>query len=159
VIQKVEGSWDLILFHHSLEHMPDQLETLKAASKLLTRNGVCLANLPTVSSYAWKKYRTSWVQLDAPRHFFLHSVKSLSILAEQAKLSLKGFFYNSTAFQFWGSEQYLKGVPLCSRRSYLENPSNSIFSRSQIKAFERKAKELNLIGQGDAAAFYFVGKK
>lgn len=159
VIQEVEGSWDLILFHHSLEHMPDQLETLIAVSKLLTRNGVCLANLPTVSSYAWKNYRTSWVQLDAPRHFFLHSVKSLRMLAEHAKLNLKGVFYNSTAFQFWGSEQYLKGIPLCSSRSYLVNPSKSFFSRSQIKAFEQKARELNLADQGDAAAFYFVRKK
>ena len=86
VIQDVDGKWDLIIFNHSLEHMFDQLQTLQAASKLLAETGVCLINLPIVSSYAWKKYRTNWFHLDAPRHFFLHSTKTLEILAEKVNL-------------------------------------------------------------------------
>jgi SAM-dependent methyltransferase len=157
-LQNITGKWDLVMFNHSFEHMSDQLATLQTASKLLTRVGVCLINMPTVSSYAWKIYNTNWVQLDAPRHYFLHSVSSLRLLAEKAGLILKEVFYNSTAFQFWGSEQYLKGIPLRSARSYTENPSNSIFTASQIRRFEQKAKELNLKNQGDMAAFYLVSK-
>jgi 2-polyprenyl-3-methyl-5-hydroxy-6-metoxy-1,4-benzoquinol methylase len=65
-LESINGRWDLVMFNRSLEHMPNQLETLQATSKLLTQVGLCLVNIPTVSSYAWKTYRTHWVQLDAP---------------------------------------------------------------------------------------------
>ena len=155
-ISEVEGKWDVIMFHHSFEHVPNQLETLCAVSNVLTEKGVCLINIPTVSSYAWKHYKTSWVQIDAPRHFFLHSIKSLRFLTGKANLEMKQVFYNSTSFQFWGSEQYAKGVTLRCDRSYAENHSGSIFSPHQIKRFERKARELNSINQGDSAVFYLV---
>jgi SAM-dependent methyltransferase len=159
VIQEVEGKWDLVLFNHSLEHMPDQLETLQVVSELLTKEGICLINLPTVSSYAWKNYRTNWVQLDAPRHFYLHSVESLTILSEKARLRLRDIFYNSTAFQFWGSELYVRGIPLSSCSYYYKNPSDSIFPEAKIRMFNRRAKKLNQTSQGDQAAFYFAWAK
>jgi len=37
--------------------------------------GWCVIRIPTVSSFAWEHYREQWVQLDAPRHFFLHKVR------------------------------------------------------------------------------------
>ena len=155
-LQEISGKWNLIMFHHSFEHMPEPLKTMLEASKLLTNGGTCLINLPTVSSYAWKYYGVNWVQLDAPRYFFLHSVKSLNILGEKANLTLQDVVYNSIAFQFWGSEQYLRNISLKSDRSYSKNPSNSIFTKDQIKAYEQKAKELNMQNLGDSAAFYFV---
>lgn len=36
------GEWDLIMFHHSLEHMPDQPGTLAAARRLLAPGGTCV---------------------------------------------------------------------------------------------------------------------
>jgi predicted SAM-dependent methyltransferase len=134
--------------------MPDQLATLKRVAELLAENGVCLINMPTVSSYAWKHYHENWVALDAPRHLCIHSIESMTLLAEKAHLVLQTILYNSIELQFWGSEQYLKGIPLRSERSYGETPADSIFSENQIKMFKRKAKELNRIKQGDAAAFY-----
>jgi 2-polyprenyl-3-methyl-5-hydroxy-6-metoxy-1,4-benzoquinol methylase len=154
-LEELNEKWDVIMFHHSFEHMPEPLETLQAASNLLNKGGTCIINLPTTSSYAWKHYRQNWVQLDAPRHFFLHSTKSLQILGNKANLSLKEVVYNSVAFQFWGSEQYLKDIPLKSNNSYSKNRSNSIFTKKQIKDFEQQACELNRRNQGDSAAFYF----
>ncbi len=157
-ICNLDGKWDLIMMHHSFEHMPEQLNTLQVIAGLLSENGVCLIVIPTVSSYVWERYRTDWVQLDAPRHLFLHSKKSVGILAQKAGLNLEKIVYNSTDFQFWGSEQYLKSIPLMSNRSYVVNPSNSIFSRAEIKAFRRKAKKLNAENRGDQAAFYLRKK-
>ena len=68
-IFEIEGQWDLIMFHHSFEHMPNPEETIKYASKLLSKQGVCLIRIPIVSSFAWNYYRENWIQLDAPRHF------------------------------------------------------------------------------------------
>lgn len=155
-INDVSGKWDLVMFHHSFEHMPDQLETLRKTAGLLCKNGNCLINMPTVSSYAWKHYREKWAGLDAPRHLCIHSIKSMTLLAEKAGLSLQNVTYNSNESQFWASEQYLKDIPSRSESSYLENPANSMFSKKQIETFKRKAKELNYTNQGDSAAFLLV---
>ncbi|MGH2506899.1 MAG: class I SAM-dependent methyltransferase, partial [Ktedonobacteraceae bacterium] len=153
-IHEVGSGWDLVMFHHSFEHIADPLETLRHCSKILTLNGCCLIRIPTVSSYAWRRYGANWVQLDAPRHFFLYSISSLKILAARAGLRLHDVIYDSTEFQFWASEQYVQDIPLTSERSYLNNPSNSIFSSSQIECFWQQANLLNVQKDGDQAAFY-----
>ena len=158
-LKRIDGKWDLIMFNHSLEHMWDQLSTLESVSSLLTEVGLCIVNIPTVSSYAWKTYGTNWVQIDAPRHYFLHSARSLKLIAEKAGLEIKRVFYNSTSFQFWGSKQYIKNVPLCSTQSLNKNPFRTAISILQLRRFENKAKELNQINQGDQAAFYMMKKK
>ena len=147
------------MFHHSFEHIPDPTETLWSVSRLLTKKGICLIIVPTVSSYAWEHYRENWIQLDAPRHFFLHSIKSITLLAKKVNLNLEEIVYNSTDFQFWGSEQYLKNIPLKDPRSYGVDPSNSIFSNTEITVFKQKAKKLNLKNQGDACAFFLRNNK
>jgi SAM-dependent methyltransferase len=153
-IHELDGSWDVITFHHSFEHVPDPAVTLQSVSRLLPKGGVCLIRVPTVPSYAWEHYRENWVQLDAPRHFFLHSPESMTLLAKEANLNLEKVVYDSTDFQFWGSEQYIKGISLIDPRSYGVNPSNSIFSDKEIAEFKQKAKDLNLKNQGDSCAFF-----
>lgn len=153
-IHEVNGVWDLIMFHHSYEHVPDALETLESVSKLLKKNGVCLIRIPTVSSYAWEHYKENWVQLDAPRHFFLHSVKSIKYLAEKVDLILENVIYDSNDFQFWGSEQYVKDIPLNDPNSQRVDPAKSMFSNEQIVKYKELANELNLKNLGDAAAFF-----
>ena len=153
-IHDVEGQWDIVMFHHSFEHMLDPAKTLKTVSRLLTPYGHCVIRIPIASSYAWKRYGVHWVQLDAPRHLYLHSVESMNLLSNQAGLDLHKVIYDSTSFQFWGSEQYTKDIPLRDRRSYAVAPKNSIFSKGEISAFAKRAKELNETEQGDQAVFY-----
>ena len=144
------------MFNHSFEHIPNQKETLDSVYRLLSENGKCIIRIPTVSSFAWEKYNVNWVQLDAPRHFFLHSINSIKLLALNSGLILKDYFYDSTAFQFWGSEQYLKGIPLKSINSYDTNTKQSIFLKHEIKLFKKKAKELNDNNLGDQVTLYFA---
>jgi len=153
-IHEVDGPFDLIMLHHSFEHMWDPAEILNAATNLLKPGGTCLVRIPVVPSYAWERYGVNWIQLDAPRHFYLHSRKSMDLLARQAGLEVKQVVYDSTAFQFWGSEQYVRGIPLQDERSFFVHPLKSTFSFKQIFDFSRKAKELNRNELGDQAAFY-----
>jgi hypothetical protein len=55
--------------------------------------------------------------------------------------------------QFWGSEQYQRGIPHRSERSYEENPEQSVFSPEQIREYERRSAALNAARDGDAACF------
>jgi hypothetical protein len=68
---------------------------------------------------------------------------------------LKETVYDSFAFQYWGSEQYLKDIPLNDERSYAVNPYKSIFSEHKISEYAIRSKALNAEQQGDQAAFYF----
>ncbi len=153
-IHEVEGKWDLIMFHHSFEHVMDQLEVLQSTAEKLNDGGTCLIRIPTVSSWAWEHYGLDWVQLDAPRHLFLHSIESMKVLAEKAGMKIDKVAYDSFAFQFWGSEQYRKDIALHDEKSYAINPEASPFTEKQIAAYARRSTELNEIDKGDQACFY-----
>jgi 2-polyprenyl-3-methyl-5-hydroxy-6-metoxy-1,4-benzoquinol methylase len=154
-IHEIDDKFDLIIFNHSFEHIHNPHDTLKSVSKLLSESGKCIIRIPTVSSYAWKKYNVNWVQLDAPRHIYLYSIKSIKLICMEAGLSLIDFYYDSTELQFWGSEQYLREIPLNSSNSYKINTKKSIFTKSDIKLFKMKAKELNRNESGDQVCLYF----
>jgi len=153
-IYQIDGIFKLIMFNHSLEHIYNPLSTLKRANALLTPDGNLLIRIPVIDSYAWEKYQTNWVQLDAPRHYFIPSNEGLRILASRAGLKVTKIKFDSNEFQFWGSEQYLKGIPLESRNSFIKNPKNSIFTKQEIKFFKDQAKKLNETGMGDQACYY-----
>jgi len=153
---EVAGSFDIITYHHAFEHLPDPIENLEKVSALLAEGGVCIIRIPTVSSYAWEKYGTDWVQLDAPRHFFLHSNKSMELLAEKTGFDLYKVEHDSTHFQFTGSEKYLKDIPLSEPKQ--KGLVNSVSRKTQNFKYDRKANQLNKEGRGDQAAYYFRKK-
>jgi SAM-dependent methyltransferase len=155
-LEAVSGLWDVIMFHHVFEHMEQPLDILKFVRCILKPSGHCILRIPTVSSFAWRHYRTDWVQLDAPRHFFLHSRNSIERLAEAAGLRVIRVQYDSVALQFWGSEQYRLDVALHDPRSYKMNQRSGVFKRADIRRFARRSRKLNAAGEGDAAAFYLV---
>ena len=96
---QMNGKYDIITFNHSFEHIEDPLEILKHANKLLAVNGTCIVRIPTTSSFAWKYYNVNCFQLDAPRHIFLHSKKSINILAKNAGLKVIQVVFDSTHHQ------------------------------------------------------------
>ena len=153
-ISEIEGEWDVVMFHHSFEHMQEHVEVMKHVSSILADEGTCIVRTPTVSSYAWKHYGVNWIQIDAPRHFLIHSVTSMDLLASKVGMKVIASYRDSTDFQFWGSEQYLKGIPLDAKNSYLTNPAASVFSSHDIKSYLKRANELNLKEEGDSAVFY-----
>lgn len=153
-ITELEGQFRYITFHHSLEHMPNQLAQLSTAQRLLATDGVCLVRIPLVSSFVWEKYGVDWVELDAPRHLYLHSRESIELLAEKAGLVLFHTIYDSDEFEFAASEQYRAGIPLFDERSYLVNPDRSIFSESEMVAFKEEAKRVNKECTGGRAGFF-----
>jgi SAM-dependent methyltransferase len=148
--------FDLIISSHSFEHIPDQLKTLTAIGRLLSEKSICLLRIPVKTEYIWDLYNVNWVQLDAPRHLFLHTLKSFGLLAGLSNLSIQEVHFDSTEFQFWGSEQYMRDIPLLSANSYQVSHSKSIFSAESIRRYRKAARELNAMQQGDQAAFHLV---
>lgn len=154
LLSEIQGAFDLIMMHHSFEHMPDPVKRLNEARNILNADGYVLIRVPLAQTYAWKTYGVNWVQLDAPRHLYLHSERSMEILAKQAGFLVEKVVYDSTAFQFWGSVQCQKGIPLMNQNSYAVNPKKSIFSKKEIQLFEEEAIKLNKERNGDQAYFF-----
>lgn len=153
-LSEISRKYDVIMLHHSYEHMPDPFSTMRSLYNILKKEGLLLIRIPTVSSYAWQKYQANWVQLDAPRHLFLHSLKSMEIITHECGFSIEKIAYDSWSFQFWGSEQYIKGIPLMDKKTNRIRRDRSIFSKYQINKFKRKARMLNKKKIGDSICFY-----
>ena len=153
-LEEIQGPFDFIMLHHSFEHMADPVKTLTTLHRKTRLNGMVMIRMPIVQSYAWRVYRTNWIQLDAPRHLCLQSIKSMELLCDRARFKVEAIEFDSDSFQFWGSEQYLEDIPLYDPRSYIFGLKDSIFSESDVKSFEKKAVELNESGEGDQACFY-----
>lgn len=153
-VDELDQQFDFIMLHHSFEHMPDQLPTLAKLRDLLKPNGYLLLRVPVVNSYQWRKYGLHWAGLDAPRHLYLHTRKSLECLAGQAGFRIAEVVFDSDGFTDWASKQYLAGISLLDPRSYGISPSASIFSPEDIEDFAAQAAELNAKGEADCAGFY-----
>jgi 2-polyprenyl-3-methyl-5-hydroxy-6-metoxy-1,4-benzoquinol methylase len=145
-MEDIQETYDFIMLHHAFEHMDQPLEKLQTIYKLLNHNSHVLIRIPVASSYASRKYKADWVQLDAPRHFFIHTINSIRALSERAGFILKEVQFDSDEFQFMGSEMYLRDIPL--------KPEKNIFDAKTIRAFSKHAQKLNATNDGDQARFY-----
>ncbi len=147
-IDDAVGPYDIVLFQHSLEHMPDPARALRLAREHLASAGRILVRIPVADGFASRRYGGQWVQLDAPRHLFVPSVDGIRRLAARAGLDVSDLVWDSNAFQFWGSEQYRLGIPLTDPRSAV-NADQSLFTAEQMAQWRAEARSLNERGQGD----------
>lgn len=150
-ISEAEGEYDYITLHHSFEHMPNPAEVVQHIDRLLDKDGTAVIRIPVGDCHAWKKYGEFWVGLDAPRHFFIHTIKSIEILIEKTSLFLDEVIFDSSAHQFIMSEKYMNGLTLFEH--------DNQFSKKEIRNFEKEAELLNKNKQGDTACFYLKKRR
>ncbi len=93
-LAEVPGLFTVILLSHSLEHMPDQLAALCETRNHLAPGGRAIVRIPLALA-DWREYGVNWRELDAPRHLFLHTPKSLSIVAARAGLQVRKAAFDS----------------------------------------------------------------
>lgn len=148
--EEAEGLFDLIMIHHAFEHMADPKEILKLCFEKLNSGGKLLIRTPVTDSEVWKMKGEHWVQLDAPRHLVIPSVKGFTDLAFDIGWELDEVVFDSTAFQFWGTALYEKG------QSLKPELVKTYFSRRERREMNKKALRYNLEGKGDQVCFYLA---
>ncbi len=144
-----QKKFDLIMFHHSFEHMDEPDGVLAAAKALLSSSGTILIVLPVADSYVWKHYREHWRGLRAPRHFFLHTGESMKILTNRQQLAIYKVTNNSHPAQFMESELYKKGIP-----SNAPREKKDIFSKKQQDDYRIMTELLDKKQEGESATYY-----
>jgi len=149
-IEDVHGTFDIIVFNHSLEHVEEPVAVLCAARTRLSDGGRIVVRIPVIG-YAWRRYGRHWVQLDAPRHMTIFSQRGIRECAARAGLAIEQVTYDSTAFQFWGSEEYARGV-------YPSVDARAVTFRAALRSAGHivsgmQALRLNARHDGDQAAY------
>lgn len=141
--------FDLVMLHHSFEHMDNPAEVLNGCAQLLADDGWLLIRVPLADSQAWEQYRENWYQLDAPRHLYLHTHASMAALARQCGFEIRLEERDSSAVQFVQSECYVRDIP-----GNAPKAQKDLFSAEQLRDFDALTRRLNESGKGDQGAFY-----
>jgi SAM-dependent methyltransferase len=148
------GRFGLITFHHSFEHVPDPRGDMLAAGRLLRPGGAVVIRTPMMGTWFWEKFGTSWWELDAPRHLFVHTPASLEIVARAAGLVLERVEFESSAVEVIASEQIARGIPWRDPRSWYSLSPSPEKSR-ELDARSELVRRLNDEGRGGRAILIF----
>jgi len=147
------NKYNILIMHHVLEHLDEQVKELIECHRLLKNEGKLVISIPLLGE-AWDIYKENWVQADAPRHFALHTLKSMELLAQKTGFNINKTLFDSTAFQFLGSELYINDIPLTLPTTHEWYPFSHKFSQEQILDYTKEAENLNSKQIGDTATFY-----
>jgi hypothetical protein len=72
--------FQLIIFWHALEHLPEPIRALQETRRVLQNNQMVCINIPNAGSLQARLNLATWFHLDVPRHLFHFSKKSLITL-------------------------------------------------------------------------------
>lgn len=153
-IFEIEGHFDYIMLHHAFEHMDEPLKVLLQLNKLIKKGKYVLIRTPVMGMYSWNKYGVNWMDLDAPRHIIIHSLKSMELLAKQAGFELRKTVFDSNYMSLIGSDQYGKGIALPDATSYMVNKTASGYNKNDIERFKATSEQNDKNKLADQAAFY-----
>lgn len=152
-IHEMEGEFDWIYFNDSFEHVTDPHEVMASIKRLLAPGGIVRFRLPVYPNIAYDMFGTSWYQLDAPRHIFLHSKKSLAYLAKEHGLLIAKKEYDSNVSQIVRSFLYTEDIPFWEQT---EAVYSQYFSAEALQDIAESCNIANQNEHGDHAIFYFV---
>lgn len=149
-LEQVTELYDVILSHHSFEHVPQPLETLISIKKRLRPGGVCLLTIP-VAEDLYRQYWKDCYLIQAPQHFFLYSMKSMAVLTRNAGLQVEKIMRDATTTSNWYkySELWRRDVS-CNEAGASVDRS---FTPKELAEFARTERDLNQQGKGDNITF------
>lgn len=142
------GKYDVVMFHHSFEHIPEPEKVLQALAERMAPKAIAVIRIPLGASFGWFNYGGNWAQLDPPRHLYLFSVEGFQKLVARTGFSLRRTEFDSTGDFFVWSEMRRRGL------SEQKQDGRALFSKRELAAFDRKAATLNAQGRGEQATFF-----
>lgn len=72
--------FDIVILHHSLEHIYDPAEVLREVFRILKDNGILIIGVPNIKSIEARIFRQNWFPIEAPRHLYHFSLRTLDLL-------------------------------------------------------------------------------
>jgi 2-polyprenyl-3-methyl-5-hydroxy-6-metoxy-1,4-benzoquinol methylase len=78
-----DGAFDVVTLWSALEHMNEPRENLIEARRILKPGGTLIVQVPNAASYQARLFGGDWFALDAPRHRYHFSPRTLERLLSQ----------------------------------------------------------------------------
>jgi len=141
--------FDLIMFHHSFEHMAEPIDVLRDAASLLSPGGVILIRIPAIDSDTADRYGEHWIGLDAPRHLFLPTADSMDRCAQRVGLKVVRRESKASRAQIVTSELFSRDIPANAAKQ-----EKDIFTRADLAEFDQRVAEADRNNRGAEATYY-----
>lgn len=145
---KSDKKFDLVTSIHSFEHMNNQLINLQCLENLVNDDGIVVIRIPIKSDFFWKKYGVNWHQIDAPRHFFLHTIKSFKILCSKTNLNVVDVICDSYDNCMMDCEKYSRNISMRD-----DEWSTFTLDKNTMDEFKKQVDELNTNNEAEQAIF------
>ncbi|HLY26164.1 MAG TPA: class I SAM-dependent methyltransferase [Aggregatilineales bacterium] len=100
------GQFDLVLMKYALEHVHSPLATLRRIRDLLKPGGQVVLWVPNAASLDSALFGKNWRGLDAPRHLYIFTPKTMRRLIQTAQLRLTKLSYDPMPNDFAGSVEF-----------------------------------------------------
>lgn len=100
-----DNYFDVIRLYHVIEHIDDPENCFRLAYKKLKKGGQIIVGTPNVSSTIAHLAKQYWYNLDCPRHLYLFSPETLSLMASKSNFIHRKITFTS-AGGIIGSIQY-----------------------------------------------------
>jgi 2-polyprenyl-3-methyl-5-hydroxy-6-metoxy-1,4-benzoquinol methylase len=78
-----EPAFDVITLWNVIEHLYSPTEDLVTIRNLLKDNGIIVITTPNIESFGAHVFKKYWIGYELPRHFFVFSKKTLTMLLEK----------------------------------------------------------------------------
>jgi len=153
----VQEPQDVVMFHHSLEHIGEQRPVLAAAYALLVPGGRCVVRIPASARSRGASTGTDWCALDAPAPSCTFiPTESIRMLAEQAGFRVEEHHLRLDLVPVLGSEQYRRGMALMDAGLACDRAGGGAFSASELRDFGRRARSSTVSTTATRSSFICV---
>lgn len=98
--------YDAVVFRHSLEHINDPVDALRAVRTALAPGGLALITVPNFGGWQARRFRGYWFHLDLPRHRTHFGPRALRRALSRAGLEVVSITTSSSTVGLPGSLQY-----------------------------------------------------
>jgi 2-polyprenyl-3-methyl-5-hydroxy-6-metoxy-1,4-benzoquinol methylase len=83
-----DDHFDVVTMWDVLEHLHDPVGTLQEINRILKPGGIVVIRVPNLASLDARLFGNAWAGLDAPRHLYVFTPKTLAVALEKAGFSV-----------------------------------------------------------------------
>lgn len=101
------GFVDVVLFRHTLEHMPSPSAELREAHRVLRDSGILVVMVPNAAGLDARLFGPWWVAWDLPRHLFHFTPRTAAALLAKTGFRVQRILFDPGPFTFAESAAYV----------------------------------------------------
>lgn len=86
-----DAHFDVVTLFDVLEHLHSPIAALREVHRILRPGGILVLRLPNLDSWDARLFGDAWAGLDAPRHLYIYSPRTLAATLKQAGFAVEGW--------------------------------------------------------------------